>query len=170
MNENFDEVELEIISEFKLFLCNVKEFKYSGDRNWTYYLKKRIADLGFRKGYKIAVGGFDDEFAGEWLYDLVWYEEDSDNCLIRIPLIMESEWDKKYSGIKFDFEKLLVGNAERRLMICQSKQNDIPTLLNKFKNAINKFRENNNDRFLFAILNSDTDDEFHFKTYTKTEQ
>ena len=167
MNENFDSVELELISEFKSFLLDVKKFGYSGDKKWTYYLKQRIANLGVKKKYKIAVGGFDDEFAGEWLYDLVWYEEDSNNCLIRIPLIMESEWDKKYSGIKFDFEKLLIGNAERRLMICQSKESEIEILLNRFKNSIDVFKENKGDRFLFAILNCDTDEEFYFRTYTK---
>ena len=80
---------------------------------------------------------------------------------------MESEWDKKYSGIKFDFEKLLIGNAERRLMICQSRENEIDNLLYKFKNAIDVFTENTGDKFLFAILNCDTDDVFHFRTYTK---
>ena len=80
---------------------------------------------------------------------------------------MESEWDKKYSGIKFDFEKLLIGNAERRLMICQSKESEIEILLNRFKNSIDVFKENKGDRFLFAILNCDTDEEFYFRTYTK---
>ena len=167
MHEDFDILELELISEFKLFLSDVKTFGFSGDSSWTYHLKKRLANLGKRKDYKIAVGGFGNEFAGEWLYDLVWYKEDEEGCLIKIPLIMESEWDKNYSGIKFDFEKLLIGNAEKRLMICQSRKRNIDNLLNQLKNAIDKFNENINDRFLFAILNCDTDDEFHFRTYTK---
>ena len=167
MNENFDPTELEIINEFNQFLLDVEKDKISGDRNWTYHLKKRIAELGTRKGYKITVGGFGDEFAGEWLYDLVWFVEDKNGDLTNVPLIVESEWDKKFSGIKFDFEKLLVGNAERRLMICQSSKKDMNELFSKFKNAIDKFQENKNDRFLFAVLNYDTDNEFYFRTYTK---
>lgn len=167
MNENFDSVELELISEFNSFLFDVKLFNYSGDTNWTYYIKKKIANLGEKKGYKIAVGGFGDEYAREWLYDLVWYSEDLDGCLTKLSLIMESEWDKNYSGIKFDFEKLLVGNADRRLMICQSREVEINNLFNKFQDAINRFNGNLGDRFLFAILNCNTDKEFHFRTYTK---
>lgn len=167
MNENFDYLELELINEFKLFINDVKTFSYSGDSNWTFYLKRRIAELGREKKHKVAVGGFGDEFAAEWLYDIVWYNEDDDGCLIKIPLIVESEWDKKYSGIKFDFEKLLIGNAERRLMIWQAKEIEIESLFGKFKSAIDRFQENIGDRFLFAILNCDTDEEFIFKTYTR---
>lgn len=168
MNENFDSLESELIEEFRNFLIDVKTLNISGDRNWTYHLKKRIAELGNKKNYKVAVGGFGDEFAAEWLYDLVWFvEDDFDNCLTKIPLIVESEWDKNYSGIKFDFEKLLIGNAERRLMICQSKKENMDNLFSKFKNAIDKFQENNKDRFLFAVLDCNTDTEFYFKTYTK---
>jgi hypothetical protein len=167
MNENFDAVESQIINEFEQFLLDVEENSFSGGSIWTFQLKRRIAQLGDRLGYKVSVGGLGEDFAGEWMYDVVWFVEDVDGCLIKVPLIVESEWDKKYSGIKYDFEKLLIGNAERRLMICQAKENDIENLFKKLENAIVKFQENKNDRFLIVILNCSTDDEFHYRTFTK---
>jgi hypothetical protein len=117
-------------------------------------------------GYEVAVGGFRDKFEREWLYDIVWYVEDPERRLAKVPLIVESEWDRNYSGIKYDFEKLLVGNAERRLMICQCESNDVDALFDKFKKAIETFQENYGDRFLFAVLDSQTESEFYFRTYT----
>lgn len=167
MTENFDEIDIAIIKEIKDFLIEVEDKKYLGDKIWTNRLKERIGDLGQRLKYEVAVGGFRDKFEREWLYDIVWYVEDEKNRLISVPLIVESEWDRRYSGIKYDFEKLLVGNADRRLLICQSKPDEVDSLLEKFKEAINAFQENSGDRFLFAILDCYTERDFYFKTYTK---
>lgn len=167
MTENFDEVERKLIKELNNFFIEVKEQKYKGDRVWTNRLKEKIGELGVELQHKVAVGGFRDKFEREWLYDVVWYEEDNENRLIRIPLIVESEWDRNYSGIKYDFEKLLVGNAERRLMICQSKPDGVEKLFAKFKEAIIAFKENYGDRFLIAILDSQTEAKFYYRTFTK---
>ena len=168
MTENFDDIEKKIIKEMNDFFIEVEEKKYRGDKIWTNRLKEKIGDLGYDLGYQVSIGGFRDKFEREWLYDIVWYVEDSEKRLQKIPLIVESEWDRNYSGIKYDFEKLLVGNAERRLMICQCKTDDIDNLFEKFKNAIDAFEENFGDRFLIAVLDSQTESEFYYKTYTKT--
>jgi len=168
MTENFDDIEKKIIMEMDDFFMEVEEKKYHGDKIWTNRLKEKIGDLGFDLGYKVSIGGFRDKFEREWLYDIVWYVEDAESRLQKIPLIVESEWDRNYSGIKYDFEKLLVGNAERRLMICQCKTDDIDNLFEKFKSAIDAFEENFGDRFLIAVLDSQTESEFYYKTYTKT--
>ena len=167
MTENFDEIEKRIIKELNNFFIEVEEKKYLGNKVWTNRLKEIIGDLGTELKYKVCIGGFRDKFEREWLYDVVWYEEDIEKRLIRIPLIVESEWEKNYSGIKYDFEKLLVGNAERRLMICQSKTNGIENLFIKFKEAIIAFEENYGDRFMIAIFDSQTESEFYYKTFTK---
>lgn len=77
----------------------------------------------------------------EWLYDLHWYQEIEPTCyrMTRLPLVVESEWDwirdaereKKttigegtpdvFGEIKWDFQKLLVANADLRLMIFQER-------------------------------------------------
>jgi len=46
--------------------------------------------------------------------------------------------------------------------------NDIDNLFEKFKSAIDAFEENFGDRFLIAVLDSQTESEFYYKTYTKT--
>jgi hypothetical protein len=167
MTESFDDIEQRLIKEMTNFFSEVEEQKYRGDKIWTNRLKEKIGDLGIELGYQVSIGGFRDKFEREWLYDIVWYVEDNENRLQKIPLIVESEWDRNYSGIKYDFEKLLVGNAERRLMICQSKSENVDNLFIKFKAAIDAFQENIGDRFLIAILDSETEAEFYFKTYTK---
>ncbi|WP_316752572.1 hypothetical protein [Pedobacter gandavensis] len=167
MTENFDEIEKRIIKVLDDFLLEVEENKYVGNKIWTNRLKESIGDLGKELEHEVAIGGFPNKFEREWLYDIVWYQEDSENRLIRTPLIVESEWSRNYSGIKYDFEKLLIGNAEKRLMICQSEPSQVENLFVKFKEAINAFEENYNDRFLIAILDSVTESIFHYKTFTK---
>jgi len=167
MTENFDEVEIRLIQILDDFLIEAEEKKYVGNQIWTNRLKKCLGDLGSEYDYDVASSGFPDEFEKEWLYDIVWYQEDLEKRLIRIPLIVECEWDKSYSCIKYDFEKLLVGNAERRLMICQSNPGEVENLFLKFQEAINVFEENYNDRFLIAILDSDSKSCFYYKTFTK---
>jgi hypothetical protein len=168
MAENFDNIEKEIIKELDDFFIEVVEKQYKGNRIWTNRIKEKIGDLGVKLGHNVAIGGFINKFEREWLYDVVWYNEDSEKRLTRIPLIVESEWDRNYLGIKYDFEKLLVGNAEKRLMICQARTNEIPELFEKLKRAINTFEENYGDRFLIAILDSQTESEFHYKTFVKS--
>lgn len=167
MTNNFDKIEQEIINELNTFFLEVKQNNYHGNTIWTKRLKERIGYLGKEKGYYVATAGCDGEFEKEWLYDVVWYVEDNEGRLESIFLIVESEWEINYSGIKYDFEKLLVGRAHNRLMICQSRSHNIENLFEEFKKAIDAFKGNFNDRFLIAILDYDTEDEFHFKTYTK---
>jgi hypothetical protein len=167
MNQNFDEIDKQIIDICNDFLSEADENNYAGNTIWTRRLKEKIGDLGWDLDYDVAIGGFRDKFEKEWLYDIVWYQEDDEGRLIRVPLIVESEWDINYAGIKYDFEKLLVGNAQKRFMICQSKPVNIEGLLDKFKKAIDVFEENYGDTFLFAILDSESESEFHYWTYKK---
>ena len=167
MTNEFNQIEKKLINVINNFLKDADEQNLIGNRVWTNGLKVRIGELGIKEGFEVATGGFRDVFEREWLYDIVWYLTDDQKRLVRIPLIVESEWDINYQGIKYDFEKLLVGNAEHRLMICQSKFENVEGLFAKFKEAINVFEENYGDRFLIAILDSQTESEFYYKTYTK---
>ena len=74
----------------------------------------------------------------EWLFDLHWYTDGKNPyTTLTLPLVMECEWQQKrkgdkvnkFSGIKYDFQKLLVANAELRLMIFKVvKQTDLDEL------------------------------------------
>jgi len=53
----------------------------------------------------------------EWMYDIHWYTEGRQPyTIIRLPLVMECEWEQKrpadkvntFSAIKWDFQKLLI--------------------------------------------------------------
>ena len=90
----------------------------------------------------------------EWLFDLQWYTEPSNTayCTESFSLVMECEWeltrkeDRKndYSAMKFDFQKLLISNADLRLMIFKLRKKkdineDLKELTEYFNNAINGF-------------------------------
>ena len=124
--------------------------------------------LGHELGFKTSIGGFPEQFEPEWLFDVVWYIENSNGQLLNVPLVVESEWDKKYGGIKYDFEKLLLANAERRLMICQAKESYQINLIENLLNAVNVYKHNTGNRYLIAILNCDTDDKFTFHLIVKS--
>lgn len=111
--------------------------------------------LGHELGFKVYANGLKEEdlqeiqvhFANhEWLYDLVWYMETSDYMMTSMPLAVECEWNPRwrhdskkvpYSGFKYDFQKLIVCNAQLRLMIFQIKKNvDLDNLDEYFNKAI----------------------------------
>lgn len=99
----------------------------------------------------------------EWLYDLHWYTEANEPYLpTGLPLVVECEWNPKrkgdrkipYSGIKYDFQKLLVANADLRMMIFIIKQdNDILELDIYFDKAISNYKHlEKNSKFLFVAF------------------
>lgn len=115
----------------------------------------------------------------EWLLDLHWYSEGAEPYSIEtLQLAVECEWNPKrkgdskvpYSGIKYDFQKLVVTNAKLRLMIFKIKRNeDLLALSNYFENVISNYKHiENNAQFLFVAF----DDKvkcFHFKEFIATQ-
>lgn len=109
----------------------------------------------------------------EWLYDLLWYEEDNNEgyCPINFPLVVESEWEKRrredkrgdpHSGIKYDFQKLLLSNIGLRLMIFKiSKEIELNQLSEYFNNAITKYTPLKKGEFLFIAFH-DKKKSFHY--------
>lgn len=141
---------------------NEKEYKV-----YSHSLSKEFMDK-----YKNEKG--DSKFVNrEWLYDLLWYREDNDGGYFPLdfPLIVESEWenrrreDKKgdrYSGIKYDFQKLLLSNTGLRLMIFNiSKEEELNHLSEYFNNAITKYTPLKNGEFLFVAFH-DKEKSFHY--------
>jgi len=169
MSENFDAFEKKIIETLNRFLVEVEVNNFKGDTPWTSAIKKMIGDLGLSQEFncQVAIGGFPDKYEREWLFDIVWYIEDKERRLKNLKLIVECEWNKNYHAIKYDFEKILVGRAERRLFICQSKKENIEELFQKLQSSINEYENNSGDRYLIAILDCNTEEEFYFKTFTK---
>ena len=68
--------------------------KVYGDYNWTNHIKRCLAELGSSNGFEICAATENKEYQNEWLYDLVWYKENSEGLLIDVPLVVESEWKR----------------------------------------------------------------------------
>lgn len=125
-----------------------------GDASWTKIIKQNLSILGAKLGYETCASGTDNFTHNEWLYDLIWFKEEGegiDKRMVEVPLIMESEWNLKFDEIKYDFEKLLLGNSPVKLMICQSKSPK--DLFPYFEDAISKYRlQRTNETYIIAIL------------------
>jgi hypothetical protein len=91
------------------------------DSRWTYKIKDVIGAIGENNNF---APGFEERFDIGWLYDLIWYRNNDKNQLEEVFLVLESEWSLEFKNIKYDFEKLLVANAEYKIIIFQSKAED----------------------------------------------
>ena len=160
-------LEVEIANAIIEFEKEAHVAHITGNGNWTNGIKKRLGELGCSKGFKVCDSHCDCLFEPEWLYDLIWYIENSSVKLNHIPLAVESEWDLHDDGIKYDFEKLLIANAELKLMICQVYPSRKEKVLQYFQEAIQAYElGKTGERFLIAIL--DTEEEiFDFTLLTR---
>ena len=139
----------------------------------TRLIKDKLALLGHNKfKYKVYANGLSPNLTqlnggtfknSEWLFDLHWYVEGKNPyTTTRLPLVMECEWQQKrkgdrkvaFSGIKYDFQKLLVSNAEFRLMIFKIKNlNDFNFLSEYFEDNISNYEQLlKNSKFLFIAF------------------
>ncbi len=139
---------------------------------WTRGIKRRLYDLGCKYDYTICASGLDGDSEAEWLYDVVWYKEDGkgqDARLVDVPMIAECEWNAGIGHIKYDFEKLLLGNAPLRVMICQATTDTMQATKDYFADAIDKYPYNSRDaRFLIIILET-TSETFNYMLITNGE-
>lgn len=118
----------------------------------TEHIMDALSQLGREQGYKSMSSRISVKLAkegwfkkAEWLYDFHWYKENQPYGMTNLPLVVECEWDwirdeerkKKeklgggkpdiFGAIKWDFQKLLVANANLRVLIFQrriKKNND----------------------------------------------
>jgi len=146
----------------------------------TEYVMNALSRLGKEQGFRSMAKGISDDLKNEgfkkaeWLYDLHWYQEIEPTCyrMIRLPLVVESEWDwirdaerkKKvaigegtpdvFGEIKWDFQKLLVANAELRLMIFQERIEISSDVLNTyFRETIDGYKNlEDGSKFLFIAF------------------
>ena len=118
--------------------------KGDGNRNnkWiTNTIKERIGKIGYENKYDVA-STIDDN---EWLFDLVWYQNNDKGHLEKAALTLECELsDRNINGLKYDFEKLLISNSDHRIFICFAKGNynfpqNVNELLEFFDTAVNSY-------------------------------
>lgn len=157
----------------------------------TRLIKDTLALLGERKlkgkpKYKVYANGLSEHLRqvnggtfknSEWLYDLHWYTEGKEPyTTVSLPLVMECEWNPKrkgdskvpYSGIKYDFQKLIVSNADLRLMVFRIKElSNLNDLCTYFESNISNYRPlPYGSAFLFVAF-CDLTQSFHYLEIVK---
>lgn len=127
-----------------------------GDRVWTTQLKEDIGTLGEKYDWTVCAGGFKDRFEGGWLYDLVWYKE-TNGHLSEVYLVLESEWGKHRTHIKYDFEKLLLAKSALKVMVFQTNNQEIEDLFKFLEEGIRAFPlQSTDETYLLMAFNNDT--------------
>jgi len=154
----------------------------------TRFVKRTLAILGHSLQYKVYANGLSDDdlveinqpfINREWLFDIHFYTDGMEPYSVEsLPLVAECEWNPRrkgdpkvrFSGFKYDFQKLVVSNAELRLMIFKVKsQNDLIELETYFRNVIKNYRHlEMNAKFLFIAFN-DKEKTFYYNEIVKNE-
>lgn len=151
------------------------------DRRWTTAVKDAICGVARSWEQKekaaenrVCATGCDKADDGEWLYDLVWYQEPRSPSwrLQRLVLVMECEWSLFREDQQRDFQKLLIAKAPFKLFVFQGagKTKGIDPALKEFGEMIKAFEPNHGDEYyLFAALDIEpkTPHEFHFGRYDR---
>ena len=150
---NTQQIEDEIVSALKAI---PKQFP-NGGRNseWTKAILLAIGTLGQKLGY--AVCGLREHFQSAWLFDLSWYSASSpDGKLLDVPLVLESEWDKSYKFIRFDFEKLLIAKSKFKVMIFQASGQTIIDYFKELEQGIRTYQGGSlGEIYLLACFNEE---------------
>ena len=147
-----DAIEHDIVNSLKKFIDDCEEW----DKNsyWTSGVKDKLIELGHELGYLVATSKKKGKADwGEWLYDLIWYENhDSGTMRLKnMPLACEIEWDYSFGEIQHDFEKLLVARTQHRLMILQADNHaEIIKTFNALDIIVDGFElKQSGDRYLY---------------------
>jgi hypothetical protein len=143
-----DGVEETIIQTARQIADQAARESWLNDRMWTQRLLSAFGECGRQLGYFVCGGGAEQHGGQcEWLYDLVWLKN-SNGFITDVPLILESEWSTNYKLISDDFEKLLVGRAQHRVMVFQ--QRHVEDIFGRLAEEVRNFGPTQaGDRYLF---------------------
>lgn len=139
-NQPLTQTELWIIDALNKFAIDYFKQSNRSSTFVTQSIKEIIGDHGSKKRFQVCASGFPNFFHNEWLYDIVWYKEDKNKNLTEVELVLESEMLYGLAAIKFDFEKLLVANANHRVMICLAGRTPIKEIQEYFSTAVARFK------------------------------
>ena len=96
---------------------------------WVYANKMKEYENEFYEKQENKINKFKNK---EWLYDIHWYKDSIDDFYMPIAftLAVECEWQYKrhndksgkgFSAVKYDFQKLLITNANLKLLIFKAQ-------------------------------------------------
>jgi hypothetical protein len=90
----------------------------------TRTIKEFLCKLGHDRGFRVAARECAGTDWSEWLYDMVWYEQDKELYLTRQILVMECELAPE-PPVDGDFQKLIQARADVRIWISCSPNEKI---------------------------------------------
>jgi len=157
------EIEERIISDIRSVPARIQTSQARGDGAWTKLIFQLVADFGHSLNFDICASRKDVGYDGGWLYDLIWYKNDTSKFLHSVPLILECEWHTSYERIKYDFEKLLICKAELKIMIFQSSAHQAPELFQLLEAGISAFNSMSTDEIYLLICFNLATNEFDIK-------
>jgi predicted nucleic acid-binding Zn finger protein len=102
----------------------------TGAKPWTIAMRRAFVVVGQKRKYYVNAHRCESDASeersdgAEWLWDLCWFELDDSKHIVRAPLIMECEWSRNSQGLHGDFAKLVVGRAEHRVFIFDTKNQE----------------------------------------------
>ncbi len=125
-------------------------------KEWTQNIKYKLVELAHANKFYACCSGVPSADWGEWLYDLVVlrYAGNSSNDVIEsTELVVESEWDRDDVSILIDFQKLLLSNADIKLMVYYKNN----TIRDTLEQLVRRYAKSNGT-FLLAFLPGDDED------------
>lgn len=176
----YDPIEKEIVDALEKFVPVAINNRYS-DADWTKAAKAIHGALGHKRGYRTyfkdgpgrpfsqiqrdigqMLGGVQvPGVINEWLYDILWWEQDQNGYVTDISLVVESEWGS-VKDVKDDFQRLLLSRSKYRVMIFQCGRN----IIEWCKNQVKKFKyTQTGDRYLFCSWEAKNNQSFYFELY-----
>ena len=138
-------------------------------KEWTRQVLTEIGDLGEDHGCEVYTSVRKFKYGG-WLYDLCWvqYSPKPEQYLIRMPLVLESEWGS-WKDVCNDFEKLLLARAGLRVMVYgyDEDKKDGKNVCQKLKKYFETFESGmQGDRYLLCCWDNDEKSkEFHYHEF-----
>ncbi len=159
------DLEREIINSIKS-MPQTLERGMGGDTEWTALLKSEMTKIAHRHEYLVCPKL--DESNTEWLYDLVWFRNDSNRFLREVALVLESEWARDADEIHYDFEKLLLAKAPIKVMVFQNCRDNLPELWRQLKDGIRIFEQKSNDETYILAAFKEKEHEFEIQVVTNS--
>ena len=152
MEENVDNIFGQITRILDSIYGIAVSQKWTSRKNWTKIIKEKISILGQGNGYHSCCSTISTANFGEWLFDLCWLKYDPEDFLIDSKLILECEWNVGERHIYGDFQKILVGKADLKVMIFQAasetRRQELITIMQTF---IQKYgRVEKDEKYLFS--------------------
>ena len=120
---------------------------------WTRRAKNGVGGIAHDFHFIVRAGTCDCADAGEWLYDMAWFESDKEGCLVNVPLIMEIQWGPQaFEEVQYDFRKLLIGRSRYKVMVFEGK--NVESKIDKLVKEVKGFKLTQpGDRYLFMAFN-----------------